>query len=226
MASNESADSFASFLEQLISSRNRDLSFFLPFILGISNSATTRRGERETESSDESDQEGSDNQQEQHQQTRDRIVLINPLTQGMIVIESSQSLEALLRELSNKDGPKPATKASIEAMPKIIITEEDEEKECSICLDGWEIGGEAREMPCKHRYHSNCIEKWLGIHGNCPVCRYKMPVDEEEETKKSSTTTTIVDSDEENRGGRRSEIWVSFSITGRRDSEDGNATED
>ncbi|KAK9116713.1 hypothetical protein Sjap_015660 [Stephania japonica] len=174
-------DQPSTFLEQLINSRNRDLSFFLPFVLGVSG--TSRQGETNPD--------------------RERIILINPLTQGMIVIEGASNLESLLQNASQKQGIPPASKSSIESMPRIAITGDDLVEECSICLDGWEIGGEAREMPCKHRFHSNCIEKWLGIHGSCPVCRFEMPADEGEPKKRPS-----------------SEIWVSFSFSGsgRRDS--------
>ncbi|WMV15130.1 hypothetical protein MTR67_008515 [Solanum verrucosum] len=54
---------------------------------------------------------------------------------------------------------------------------------CSICLSNFEIGEEAKEMHCKHHFHSICIDKWLGINGSCPICRYKMPVDEQCEEK-------------------------------------------
>ncbi|KAF8390189.1 hypothetical protein HHK36_024711 [Tetracentron sinense] len=199
-----------SFLEQLISTRNRDLSMFLPLILGF----TSRSPRREP---DDPDQETED------QTTGDeRIILINPFTQGMIVIEGSRSLEALLREVSNKDGPRPATKASIEAMAMVEITEGDGgDGECAICLEEWEIGGEAKEMPCKHRYHCNCIEKWLGIHGSCPVCRFKMPVDEDDSKKIGGSDG----GDEE--GRRRREIWVSFSLNGNngRNSNSDSATD-
>ncbi|KAH1039964.1 hypothetical protein J1N35_041707 [Gossypium stocksii] len=48
-------------------------------------------------------------------------------------------------------------------------------KDCCICLEEFEVEEEAREMPCKHVFHSGCIEKWLLIHGLCPVCRFMMP---------------------------------------------------
>ena len=38
----------------------------------------------------------------------------------------------------------PATKASIEAMLRVVVTEEG--TDCSICLEDYEVGGEAREM--------------------------------------------------------------------------------
>ncbi|KAE9449282.1 hypothetical protein C3L33_18812, partial [Rhododendron williamsianum] len=82
----------------------------------------------------------------------------------------------------SKDGPLPASKKSIEDMPTVKITEETDlksESSCAICLGEYEVGGEAKEMPCRHRYHSGCIEKWLGIHGSCPVCRCEMPVEED-----------------------------------------------
>ncbi|GMJ04134.1 hypothetical protein HRI_004082600 [Hibiscus trionum] len=75
----------------------------------------------------------------------------------------------------SKLGQPPASKASIEAMPRIKVKESG--GDCSICLEEFEVGEEAREMPCKHVFHSGCIEKWLQIHGSCPVCRFLMPVE-------------------------------------------------
>uniref|UniRef100_A0A3Q7F0S6 RING-type E3 ubiquitin transferase n=1 Tax=Solanum lycopersicum TaxID=4081 RepID=A0A3Q7F0S6_SOLLC len=40
--------------------------------------------------------------------------------------------------------------------------------DCSICLSNYEIGEEAKKIPCKHHFHSICIDKWLGINGSCP----------------------------------------------------------
>ncbi|WCJ25675.1 RING/U-box superfamily protein [Euphorbia peplus] len=80
---------------------------------------------------------------------------------------------------SDKPESSPASKASIDAMPKVTVTEDqDGVHDCAICLDEMNVGGESREMPCKHRFHSNCIVKWLGIHGSCPVCRFMMPVED------------------------------------------------
>lgn len=41
--------------------------------------------------------------------------------------------------------------------------------ECSICLDN---NGHCEYMlPCKHKFHSQCIRKWLENNNTCPVCR-------------------------------------------------------
>ncbi|XVF16636.1 hypothetical protein REPUB_Repub10bG0049500 [Reevesia pubescens] len=77
-----------------------------------------------------------------------------------------------------KPGPAPASKASIEAMPRIKVNANG--NDCSICLEEFKVDEEAREMPCKHLFHSGCVEKWLRIHGSCPVCRFLMPIEEAE----------------------------------------------
>ncbi|KAJ4832968.1 hypothetical protein Tsubulata_010141 [Turnera subulata] len=79
---------------------------------------------------------------------------------------------------NDKPGPLPATKEAIDGMPRIRVTVEEEGGECAICLGGIGVGCEIREMPCKHRkFHSGCIEKWLGRNGSCPLCRFMMPLD-------------------------------------------------
>ncbi|KAE8656480.1 putative Ribosomal protein L34e superfamily protein [Hibiscus syriacus] len=78
-------------------------------------------------------------------------------------------------DAGGKPGLAPASKASIEAMPMTKVKECG--SDCSICLEEFEIDEEAREMPCKHVFHSDCIEKWLQIHGTCPVCLFLMPAE-------------------------------------------------
>ncbi|KAK8567290.1 hypothetical protein V6N13_105266 [Hibiscus sabdariffa] len=179
--------------------RERDLYFFLPFILGVSNNNSDNNGVSR-ENREDPDLETSHSQ-------RERIVLINPFTQGMVVIEGDSNVEALLRGQANKDGQPPASKASIEAMPS-VETGESEDGECVVCLEEWKPGEVVKEMPCKHKFHDGCIEKWLAIHGTCPVCRYKMPVDEEDMGIK--------------RDELRRETWVGFSFNHSRRSEDSN----
>ncbi|KAI4314151.1 hypothetical protein L6164_027086 [Bauhinia variegata] len=182
--------------------RNRDLSLFLPFFFGLSIASPRRDGQ-------DQDQESGSTETSQ----RGRIILINPLTQGMVVIDGTSSLEALFSELgSNKGGQPPASKDSIDDMPSVEIGE-DEDGECVICLEEWEAGNVAKKMPCEHKFHPNCIEKWLGIHGSCLVCRYQMPVDEKDVDKNR---------DEEGGERRRGEVWVSFSFNPSRRSEDSN----
>lgn len=170
-------------------SRNMDLSQNSPITTAFTNSQTNT--DPDQDSSERSD-------------PLDRIILINPLTQRVAFIQGSASgINALLHELMTPDGPSPASKASIEAMQSVETKEDDE---CVICMD--EFGGElAKEMPCKHKFHGVCVEKWLKINGSCPVCRYKMPVDEDNEFNHKNLFG-------EEGGGRRREVWVSISING------------
>ncbi|KAA3488113.1 E3 ubiquitin-protein ligase RING1-like [Gossypium australe] len=151
MASETEAPEISSLFERLL--RHRDLYFFLPFILGVTNNSVSR------ENSENPDQETSQETTSQ----RERIILVNPFTQGMVVVEGDPNLEALLRGWANKDGQPPASKASIEAMPSVKIGE-SEDGECVVCLEEWKPGEVVKEMPCKHKY--------------------KMPVDEEDMGKK------------------------------------------
>lgn len=50
--------------------------------------------------------------------------------------------------------------------------------ECSICFDEFVDGAQVTVLPCPsrgHRFHPDCIAKWLGISNMCPLCRHELP---------------------------------------------------
>ncbi|RHN55413.1 putative aminoacyltransferase, E1 ubiquitin-activating enzyme [Medicago truncatula] len=210
MASEAEISEISSLFERMI--RNRDMSLFLPFMLSLSQTLNNSDPDHESETNEDS--------------TPQRIIFVNPLTQSITVIDGASSIEELFNNLgsSTKNGQPPATKESIEAMDKIEI-EEGDGGECVVCLEEFEVGGVVKEMPCKHRFHGKCIEKWLGIHGSCPVCRYHMPVDEKDDGKKREEE----EGGERRRvggGGGNGEVWVSFSINRSRRRNQDQASSD
>ncbi|KAJ6761667.1 E3 UBIQUITIN-PROTEIN LIGASE PRAJA [Salix koriyanagi] len=100
-----------------------------------------------------------------------------------------------------RSGTPPATKEAVQAMPTVSI---NQNLQCSICLEEFEIGSEAKEMPCKHKFHGDCIVPWLELHSSCPVCRFLMPSDD------SKTEVTQSRSD----NGRRFRVPVSWPVDG------------
>ncbi|GFQ02144.1 E3 ubiquitin-protein ligase rnf115 [Phtheirospermum japonicum] len=116
---------------------------------------------------------------------REVAVFVHQPTGSVTIIEGSLDIESLLQEIQVEQGPLPATKASIEALPRVRVS--DPGLECSICLMEYEVNGEAevKKMPCNHQFHAGCIDKWLGLHGSCPVCRFSMPVEDNKERYES-----------------------------------------
>ncbi|RWW88795.1 hypothetical protein BHE74_00002316 [Ensete ventricosum] len=157
----------------------------------------------------------------------DRIVLVNPVTQGMVVLQGDPDLMAeILSERGVGDGgrgagdPPPASKESIEAMRTVSVEEGEgmRQEECPVCLDELVEGGKeasaaaavvvVREMPCGHRFHEGCIVKWLGMNGSCPVCRFRMPPEEGGDPKKDDGEGEGAENDEQRRRIRG--MWLTI----------------
>lgn len=81
-------------------------------------------------------------------------------------------------------GSVPASKASIQAIPTVKITcslleLDDDPILCAVCKDQFVVDVDAKQLPCKHLYHSDCILPWLSQHNSCPVCRFRLPTEED-----------------------------------------------
>ncbi|KAJ4961820.1 hypothetical protein NE237_021730 [Protea cynaroides] len=107
-------------------------------------------------------------------------------------------LEQLIQQLAENDpnryGTPPASKSAVEALPNIAISEEllaSDSSQCAVCKDTFELGTEAKQMPCKHIYHSDCILPWLELHNSCPVCRYELPTDDPDYEQRTQGTRTF-----------------------------------
>ncbi|KAF5802550.1 putative transcription factor C2H2 family [Helianthus annuus] len=139
---------------------------------------------------------------------------LQPLTPAMTEFLIGPQFNRLLDQLSQieinnglgQTEHSPASKAAVESMPVIQISDVhvSTELQCAVCIEAFEIGDDAREMPCKHIYHSDCILPWLNVRNSCPVCRYELSTDSTpfstdyltnsnnlEENEESSSSLTI-----------------------------------
>ncbi|CAH9130921.1 unnamed protein product [Cuscuta epithymum] len=67
----------------------------------------------------------------------------------------------------------PATlEGVIATLPKLKVLESHfrEQPKCPVCLDEFEAGEDAYELPCKHIYHRECIVPWLRHNNSCLIC--------------------------------------------------------
>jgi len=79
-------------------------------------------------------------------------------------------------------GPPPASKRALETLPQVDVIKDllQQQQECFICQENFEIGEKINVLPCSHLYHVNCVMTWLKEHNTCPVCRYELETDDED----------------------------------------------
>ncbi|ERN09401.1 E3 ubiquitin-protein ligase RING1-like [Amborella trichopoda] len=96
-------------------------------------------------------------------------------------------LEQLIQHLAENDpnryGTPPASESAIDSLPEVRVSSEllnSDTSQCAVCKDAFEEGSFAKQLPCKHIYHGDCILPWLELHNSCPVCRYELPTDDQD----------------------------------------------
>ncbi|XP_060526632.1 E3 ubiquitin-protein ligase Iruka [Cylas formicarius] len=90
-----------------------------------------------------------------------------------------EGLDAIVTQLLNQmdsTGPPPVSKAVIDALEVVEVTEEQvtANLQCSVCWEHFSFKEAVRQLPCQHVYHENCIRPWLELHGTCPICRQNL----------------------------------------------------
>merc|ERR1712223_2366152 len=66
----------------------------------------------------------------------------------------------------------------INSLPDLIISSKDQlddGKECAVCLKAPELGDTQLKLPCSHKFHKDCVMKWLQKINSCPMCRCEFP---------------------------------------------------
>ncbi|KAG2603632.1 hypothetical protein PVAP13_4NG000500 [Panicum virgatum] len=95
-------------------------------------------------------------------------------------------LEQLIQQLAENDpnryGTPPAAKSAVAALPDVAVSADmmqaDGGAQCAVCMDDFHLGSAAKQLPCKHVFHKDCILPWLDLHSSCPVCRFELPTDD------------------------------------------------
>ncbi|XP_073294760.1 E3 ubiquitin-protein ligase RZF1-like [Primulina huaijiensis] len=122
---------------------------------------------------------------------------------------SGPGWQELVEELTQNDrtGPLPAPESTIEAIPTVKITPSHLQtgKECPVCKEELKIAMEARELPCNHVYHSDCIVPWLRLHNSCPVCRLEVSVPRGSDGTQTDGLQNVRGT--QNEGGRTQRCW-------------------
>jgi len=85
-----------------------------------------------------------------------------------------------IQEQSGTRRTHPAQHSSVNELPTHIITAGEvgaapaEHRSCTICLEEFKAGDKQRTLPCFHRFHTACVDRWLSHDGSCPICKHRV----------------------------------------------------
>lgn len=92
---------------------------------------------------------------------------------------------AIMPEPSDQHHLNGLSPSLINSLPTYVYQKEAgvDSLDCAVCLSGIHQEEIIKRLPfCTHLFHKDCIDKWLGFHSTCPVCRMVVNLDLKKET--------------------------------------------
>lgn len=119
---------------------------------------------------------------------REMIPDISPMNRliGQVVVENGMDILRNFSETYTLTGTRIINTISMSEfrdLPEEIFlsTSFEGDPVCIVCQCDYEEGDEIKILPCGHKFHTDCVEKWLTSEKNeCPLCRAKVCNNEEE----------------------------------------------
>lgn len=113
------------------------------------------------------------------QATRGLININFPLPQELFQLHSNPGdyawgnagFDAVITQLLNNldgsnSGPPPMPKDQVDKLPTVKISDEQVKStnlQCTVCMEDFQVGDGARQLPCEHFFHQDCIIPWLNL---------------------------------------------------------------
>ncbi|KAF8942457.1 hypothetical protein BGZ47_006459 [Haplosporangium gracile] len=72
---------------------------------------------------------------------------------------------------ANKPQDAASPQVSNSSPAEYLTLEDEQDAVCAICLCEYEDDQELRKMRCTHYFHKECVDEWLRLHRNCPLCK-------------------------------------------------------
>ncbi|KAI8515427.1 E3 ubiquitin-protein ligase Zswim2 [Branchiostoma belcheri] len=98
--------------------------------------------------------------------------VINNMLSRDLTDEDYELLNLLESSTANQSGTVP--EPVVNSLPVEIVRQKSPllapGQQCRVCLRGFSVGQHLRRLPCKHKFHKDCIDQWL-LHqrATCPI---------------------------------------------------------
>jgi hypothetical protein len=95
---------------------------------------------------------------------------LRPILSGVCMELAAQTFQAHTIGPTNglTEGP---TDGLLALLPVHTVVATDVVVSCAVCQESAVTGEKLRTLPCLHRFHVDCIDKWLAMATTCPLCK-------------------------------------------------------